>query len=104
MAMEYIKENFSQSGLSLMTVCSYLSVSMSYFSIFFKENTGKTFIEYLTDVRMDKARELLANSDMMLYSIAEKVGYDTSAYFTVAFKKNNGMNPKEYRKTFGRKA
>jgi len=104
MAMEYIKENFNQSGLSLMTVCSYLSVSMSYFSIFFKENTGKTFIEYLTDVRMDKARELLANTDMMLYSIAEKVGYETSAYFTVAFKKNNGMNPKEYRKTFGRKA
>ena len=103
MAMEYIKENFAESGLSLMTVCNHLSVSMSYFGIFFKENTGKTFVEYLTEVRMDKAKELLANTDLMLYSIAEKVGYENPAYFTVAFKKNNGMNPKEYRKTFGRR-
>jgi len=103
MAMEYIKDNFADSGLSLMTVCNHLSVSMSYFSTFFKENAGKTFIEYLTEVRMDKAKELLTNTDMMLYSIAEKVGYENPAYFTVAFKKNNGMNPKEYRKTFGRR-
>lgn len=103
MAMEYIKDNFADSGLSLMTVCNHLSVSMSYFSTFFKESAGKTFIEYLTEVRMDKAKELLTNTDMMLYSIAEKVGYENPAYFTVAFKKNNGMNPKEYRKTFGRR-
>lgn len=104
MAMEYIKENFADSDLSLMTVCSHLCVSMSYFSTFFKENAGKTFIEYLTEVRMEKAKELLANSDLMLYAIAEKVGYENPAYFTVAFKKHNGMNPKEYRKAFGRRA
>lgn len=103
MAMEYIKEHSAESDLSLMAVCNHLSVSMSYFGIFFKEKTGKTFIEYLTEVRMDKAKELLANSDLMLYAIAEKVGYENPAYFTTAFKKNNGMNPKEYRKAFGRK-
>lgn len=103
MAKEYIKDNFAENDLSLMTVCNHLCVSMSYFSIFFKENTGKTFVEYLTEVRMEKAKELLANTDLMLYAVAEKVGYESPAYFTVAFKKNNGMNPKEYRKTFGRK-
>jgi len=103
LAKEYIKEHYAQSDLSLMSVCNYLSVSMSYFGTFFKEQTGKTFIEYLTEVRMEKARELLAGSDLMLYAVADKVGYENAAYFTVAFKKNNGMSPKEYRKAFGRK-
>lgn len=103
MAMEYIKENYADSDLSLMSVCNHLAVSMSYFGIFFKEKTGKTFIEYLTEVRMDKAKELLSNTDLMLYTVAERVGYENPAYFATAFKKNNGMNPKEYRKTYGRK-
>lgn len=104
MATEYIKENYSNSHLSLMEVCQHLSVSMSYFSLFFKESTGKTFIEYVTELRMEKAKELLSSTDLMLYTVAERVGYENPAYFTVAFKKNAGVSPKEYRKTYGRKA
>lgn len=83
-----------------MQLCQHLSVSMSYFSSFFKEETGKTFIEYLTDLRMEKAKNLLAHSDLMLYRIAEEVGYEHPAYFTANFKKQTGFKPKEYRRRF----
>lgn len=102
MAMQYIKEHYMDSQLSLMAVCSHLSVSLSYFSTFFKEETGKTFVEYLTQVRMEKAKDLLLNTDRMLYAIAEQVGYENPAYFTVAFKKQTGLGPREFRKSFGR--
>ncbi|MEA4890079.1 MAG: response regulator [Clostridiaceae bacterium] len=102
-ATQYIRQHYDDNALSLYSLCNHLSVSMSYFSTFFKEETGKTFIEYLTDVRIEKAKDLLVNSDMMLYMIAERVGYENPAYFTVAFKKSTGMKPKEYRKSFNRR-
>lgn len=104
LAVQYIRDHHADSQLSLMQVCSHLSVSMSSFSAFFKEETGRTFIEYLTDVRMEHAKELLLGSGQMLYAIAEQVGYENPAYFTVAFKKYTGMGPREFRKSFGREA
>ena len=101
LASQYIRDHYADSQLSLMEVCNYASVSLSYFSQLFKEETGKTFIEYLTEIRMDKAKELLRNSSRMLYDIAEMVGYDNPAYFTVAFKKHVGLSPRDYRKQFG---
>ena len=77
-------------------------MTRSYFSQIFKEETGKTFVEYLTEVRMDKAKELLRSTDRMLYEIAEQVGYENPAYFTVAFKKQVGLSPRDYRKQFGK--
>lgn len=100
-ALEYLHENFADSQLSLMAVCNHLSVSLSHFSQVFKEETGKTFVEALTEIRMEKAKELLRCTNRMLYDIAEQVGYDNQAYFTVAFKKQVGLNPREYRKQFG---
>lgn len=104
LAMQYIRDNHADSQLSLMQVCNHLAVSLSYFSTFFKEETGRTFIEFLTDVRMERAKELLLGTDQMLYAIAEQVGYENPAYFTVAFKKYTGMGPREFRKSFGREA
>lgn len=103
-ARQFIDLNFPDSQLSLMTVCTHLSVSLSYFSQFFKEETGQTFVEYLTAIRMEKARDLLVNSDRMLYDIAEQVGFENPAYFTVTFKKHVGIGPREYRKKFGRES
>ena len=102
LARQHIREHAADSQLSLMQVCNHLSVSLSHFSTLFKEETGSTFIEFLTDVRMERAKELLLNTDQMLYAIAEQVGYDNPAYFTVAFKKQTGMSPREFRKRFGR--
>ena len=99
-AEAYIQAHYADQDLSLMQLCQHLSVSMSYFSSFFKEETGKTFIEYLTDLRMEKAKNLLAHSDLMLYRIAEEVGYEHPAYFTANFKKQTGFKPKEYRRRF----
>lgn len=101
LAGEYIRDHYADSQLSLMEVCNYASVSLSYFSQFFKEETGKTFVEYLTEIRMDKAKELLRNTNRMLYDISEMVGYENPAYFTVAFKKHVGLSPRDYRKQFG---
>lgn len=102
LAQTYIKEHYADSQLSLMAVSNHANVSLSYFSQIFKEETGKTFVEYLTEVRMDKAKELLRSTDRMLYEIAEQVGYENPAYFTVAFKKQVGLSPRDYRKQFGK--
>lgn len=58
---------------------------------------GKNFIEYLTDVRMEKAKELLRNSSKSIKEICLEVGYADSSYFSRIFKKNVGVSPKEYK-------
>ena len=64
MAMDYIRKNYMDPDLSLNSICSYLNISTSYFSTIFKEMTGETFIESLTRIRMEKARELLENTTL----------------------------------------
>ena len=70
---------------------------MSYVSLILKRN-NTTFTKYLTDVRMEKAKALLLDTDMKLLSIANEVGYDDPYYFSHCFKKNTGISPQEYRK------
>ena len=96
LAMDYIQKNYMDPGLSLNSICSYLNISTSYFSTIFKEMTGETFIEVLTRVRMEKAKELLENTTMKNYEIAEKVGFSDPHYFGISFKKITGKTPTEY--------
>ena len=96
LAMVYIQKNYMDPGLSLNSICSYLNISTSYFSTIFKEMTGETFIEVLTRVRMEKAKELLENTTMKNYEIAEKVGFSDPHYFGISFKKITGKTPTEY--------
>lgn len=98
LAVEYIEENYTNSNLSLQSICNQLSISMSYFSSIFKTYTGETFIEALTKKRMNKSKELLTNTSMKIYEIAESVGYSDPHYFAITFKKYSGMTPKEYAK------
>ena len=95
-ALEYIDRNYRDSGVSLSTVCSELSISMSYFSTIFKGYTGETFIEALTKKRMEKAKELLEGTSMKAYEVAAEVGYSDPHYFSVSFKKATGKTPTEY--------
>jgi YesN/AraC family two-component response regulator len=69
----------------------------SYLSMLFKVNTGKTFIEQLTDIRIDKAKDMLKNTCMRNYEVAEQVGYQDSRYFSQLFKKRVGLSPSQYR-------
>ena len=96
LAMDYIQKNYMVPCLSLNSICSYLNISTSYFSTIFKEMTGETFIEVLTRVRMEKAKELLENTTMKNYEIAEKVGFSDPHYFGISFKKITGKTPTEY--------
>ena len=86
-----------ESDFSLDTVCSALGVSNSYFSSAFKKATGKSFITYLTDYRMDIAAGLIVDTNEKSYTIAEKVGYLDANYFSYVFKKRFGVSPSKYR-------
>ncbi len=96
-AIDYVKEHYSDQNLSIETVCSHLNVSAAYFSTIFKKETGKTFINYLTDYRMEEAVDLLLTRNEKTYIIAEKVGYSDANYFSYAFKKQFGMSPSKYK-------
>lgn len=96
-AETYIREHFMDQDISLGTVCTALSVSKSYFSSLFKNHRGMTFVEYLTSIRMERARELLAMEDLRSYEVAERVGFRDAHYFSLTFKKQTGYSPTEYR-------
>lgn len=96
-AIRYIEEHYHDPDISLKTVCKHVHMSVSYFSSLFKHHTGKTFIEYLTAVRVGKAKELLATTDLKTYEIANRTGYRDPHYFSVIFKKMTGDTPTDFR-------
>ena len=96
-AQNMIVGRYMEPDLSLDTVCSELGVSNSYFSSVFKKETGKSFISYLTDYRMDHAANLILETNEKSYKIAEQVGYQDANYFSYVFKKRFGMSPSKYR-------
>ncbi|MGN7456233.1 response regulator [Paenibacillus pasadenensis] len=96
-ALLYIEQNFADERLSLSDISRQALMSTSYFSQMFKQETGETFVEYLTRIRMAKAKELLENTPLKLYEIAARVGYSDPNYFSLAFKKHAGLSPREYR-------
>ena len=96
-AMAFIRENYAKEEISLNTVASRVNISPSYFSSIFSQEMGVTFVEYLTSVRMERAKELLMCSNMKTSEIGYEVGYKDSHYFGYLFKKTVGCTPKEYR-------
>ena len=85
--------------LSVEKICSVLHVSSTYFSTMFKKETGKSFVNFLTELRLEQAITLLNTTDYKTYIIAENVGYSEANYFSYVFKKKFGMSPSKYRKS-----
>lgn len=96
-AKERIEQDYMTEDISLNSVAAEVCMSPSYFSSVFSKEMGKTFIEYLTEVRMEKAKQYLACSSMKTSEISYKVGYKDPHYFSYIFKKTQGCTPKEYR-------
>jgi AraC-like DNA-binding protein/ligand-binding sensor protein len=95
-AMECIRRNFRQK-LTLEMVAQSVYLSPNYFSYLFKEQTGNTFIEYLTRIRLQEAKQLLIETELSVRDIAEKVGYNDPSYFGMVFRKSESMTPGRYR-------
>ncbi|KRG08022.1 hypothetical protein ACA29_25060 [Lederbergia galactosidilytica] len=91
-AKKWIKEHLAE-DINLDALASYLHISPNYLSSLFKQATGETYIEHTTKLRMKAAKKLLLDPDLKISSIARKVGYNDSNYFSIAFKKCEGITP-----------
>lgn len=97
-AVDFIDEHYMDEDISLNTAANVANVSSNHFSALFSQNMGQTFIEYLTSLRMNKAKELLRCTGMRSSEIAGEIGYKDAHYFSYLFKKTQGMTPSDYRK------
>lgn len=97
-ALEYVKQNYAKEELSLNDIAEYLNISVPYLAVLFKQETKQNFGAHLLENRMEAAKELLRTTSFSVSEIAEKVGYSSSQYFAVCFKKYTGVSPGAYRK------
>ena len=95
--MKYIEENYAEEELSLNLLASHVNFSPNHLSMIFSQQTGMSFIKYLTDYRMNKAKELLRCTGKRSSLISQEVGYKDPHYFSYLFKKTQGMTPTQYR-------
>lgn len=98
-AKEYIRRNYAL-PISLEEVAEKADYNPAYFSSLFKKHTGQNFSDYLTEVRIEQAKELLKSTRDSVTDIAERVGYTDSKYFRKLFKKVTGIRPNDYRKLY----
>lgn len=96
-AQAYIEKNYASGDISLQSVAASVGVSPNHFSSIFRQETGETFIDFLTHVRMEHAKELLLCTPMRTAEIGFEVGYNDPHYFSYAFRKAAGMSPREFR-------
>lgn len=96
-AKRYIDNHLGDSSLSMQQVANEFAMSASYFSTEFRKVVGYTFTEYLMMARIQRAGELLKNSQLKVYEVAEALGYKNTTYFSTLFKRQYGVTPKQYR-------
>lgn len=97
-ALSFTKEHYADPDLSIQKVCGHLHISSGYFCGIFKKEVQLTFLQYLMQIRMEAAKELLRSTEMKSFEIAGQVGFAEPNYFSFCFKKHVGVSPKEYRK------
>ena len=96
-ARDYIGSHYLDEDISLNVVASTVNISPNHFSTIFSQEMGITFVEYLTKVRMEAAKELLLKTDLRASEIGYQVGYKDPHYFSYIFKKTHGITPKAFR-------
>lgn len=98
----YITSNFCDENITVNSIAEQLNLTPTYLCMVFKRDTGKTINQYITNLRVEKAKEFLAIREIKLYDVARRVGYNDGKYFTRVFTKTTGLNPKEYREIHSR--
>ena len=98
-AKKYIHDNFNK-HISLENVSEYIGFNAAYFSTLFKKETGKNFLEYVTELRIQNAKNYLIQTNYDIAEVASAVGYNDLKYFSKLFKKTTGLNPSEFRKLY----
>lgn len=96
-ALSYIEENYHE-NITLESISNTLYLNKCYFCTLFKEQTGKSFSNYLNEIRIDKSKELLKNKKLSILEIAHAVGYNNQTYFNSLFKKYTNITPLQYRR------
>ena len=96
-ALQYIDQHYTDESISLNSVAKAINVSTNYLSAIFSQNVGQSFVEYLTQKRMTRAKQFLRQSNKRTGEIAAEVGYKDPRYFSFVFKKTQGCTPREYR-------
>jgi len=96
----FIEQNYYKEEISLLHAADYSCLSPQHLSRAFKKETGITFVDYLTKVRIRKAKELFAREELKMYEIAEMVGYSNQHYFSTVFKRSVGLSPVDFRRQF----
>ncbi|WP_372630627.1 helix-turn-helix domain-containing protein [Cohnella sp.] len=99
-ACDYAEKHYMQE-ISLSQIADYVGLSVSHFSALFKQSTDDSFVNYLNQIRIDKAKKLLLEPDLKIYQVAEIVGFSSVPYFNRVFKNITGWSPNEYRKGMG---
>ncbi len=98
-ALYYIRRHYNE-NISLADVAEHINVNKSYLSDVFKKEQKVTITQYITNLRMEKAKELLIHTDMKMYEISVEVGYNDYTYFSQIFKRNTGETLSEFRKRY----
>lgn len=101
LAVAYVEEHYAD-DLNMAVVSNHISMNYSLFSNSFKQYTGQNFVNYLKDIRMREAKKLLAETDMKIIEISQKIGYDNEKHFMKIFKSTYGVSATEYRKNMQR--
>ncbi len=97
-AKRFITDNYANPELNLKSVADYIGFNEKYFSSRFTKESGNTFSAYLTDIRLQKAQNLMNTTDMKMYEISDRVGYNNVEHFNRMFKKTFGISPGDYKK------
>lgn len=98
-AKAFLQDNFSNPDISLQMVADHVGMSASHFSRVFSQEIGQTYVEFLTGLRIERAKELLCTTNLRAYQIAEAVGYNDPHYFSAVFKRTMDCSPSEYRES-----
>ena len=101
-AKRFLSDNYANPELTLKSVADYVGLNEKYLSTRFTKEAGTTFSAYLTDLRMQKAKNLMISTDLRMYEISERVGYHNVEHFNRMFKKSFGFSPGDFRKNGGR--